>query len=149
MGDNQSGKWPSVCSNKNDIWVDEPFYIKIECEKMDEESSLEVVISITNMDGLRVFTDSHGLREDYLQHTVKSKGCYTFTCTVPANLLTRGFYTASLSFCKSLIIQCELENIISFKIKERSLVNSPAGNFSKMNTIVRPHLDWKIEIKSF
>lgn len=137
----------SVCSNKNEILVDAPFNIEVECEKIDEESSLEVVISIINMDGIRVFTDSHGLREDYPEHPVKNKGRYKFTCTIPANLFTRGFYTVSLSICKSLIIQCELENIISFKIKEKPLGNNPAANFSKMNTIVRPHLDWKIEMK--
>ncbi len=138
----------AINTSQNEILVDQPFDIEIECEKMEEESSLEIAISIFNMDGIRVFTDSYGLRENYLEDPIKNKGNYKLKCTIPQNLLTRGLYTVSLSFCKSMVIQRELEHLISFKIKEGLLTNNdPTANFSKMGTIIRPLLDWTVELK--
>ena len=133
----ENNPWPLYTGN--------PIYLRINCEKITSEKSLELALSLTNLDGLRIFVDSFALRPEYKFDVINDIGTYEITCTIPAFLLTRGVYHLSIVLGQSFMVLEHLENVISFKVLPSTSKSGPDGNFNRMNTIIAPRLQWTIK----
>lgn len=116
---------------------------KILCEKLVSEDSLEISIYLMNLDGIRIFLDSFALRPDYSNNIICEIGKYWVECTIPPFLLNRGIYHLSIVITRSCEVIGELENVFVFKVFPSS-TNGVDRNFSKMNTLVAPRLNWVV-----
>lgn len=120
-----------------------PILFKILCEKLVSEDSLEISIYLMNLDGIRIFLDSFALRPDYSNNIICEIGKYWVECTIPPFLLNRGIYHLSIVITRSCEVIGELENVFVFKVFPTS-TNGVDHNFSKMNTLVAPRLNWVV-----
>jgi ABC-type polysaccharide/polyol phosphate transport system ATPase subunit len=132
----ENNPWPLYTGN--------PIYLRINCEKITSEKSLELGLSLTNLDGLRIFVDSFALREDYSYNIINKPGNYLIECIIPAEMLTRGIYNVSIMISKSFELLLNLENIASFKVLPSTSENGADAIFNRMNTVIAPRLKWTI-----
>jgi len=126
------------------LYTGDPIKFKFFCEKVTSDFAFELAIYITNLDGVRVFLDSFALRPEYKFDTIVEKGVYEITCTVPANLLTRGVYHVTIMVSKSFELIAQLENIVSFKVLPSTSDDGKDNHFNRMNTIIAPRLIWLV-----
>lgn len=127
-----------------DIQVSDPFKINILCKKVSSESSLEVAIYLTNLDGIRIFLDSFAMRENYNYDKINAPGRYEIVCNIPSYLLNRGIYRVSLITSKGLKMQAQLEHIFTFKVLPSAEESGNEMIFNMLNTVVAPRFHWEI-----
>ena len=130
--------------DKNTLYIDHNINIHIQSTLTASSDSLEVGYYITNLNNVRIFFDSYGLRTHYKIEPWK-KGTYLIACTIPKNLLNIGVYTLGMIISKNHIPVYEVEKAASFKVFE----NSQGVLNKSFNCAIRPQLVWKItnEIK--
>lgn len=135
--DNSACKWP--------LYTKHPVRITLCCDKLVDNASLEIAIYLSNLDGIRIFLDSYGLRNDYDTAQLKDKGKYEIHCIIPADLLARGVYHLSVMVSKSLEIEKDLENLASFKVLPSTTANGMDQHLDNLNTVIAPKLGWEIK----
>ncbi len=124
------------------ITVSDDIIIKMECDKLVDFNSFEIIYTLWNINNVRVLTDSYGLRRDYSIESLK-KGKYEVICRIPANLLTRGVYSVGIAIGRSREFVKEVPNVFNFKVhtEEEDVYGI------EISSIIRPHLDWTVELK--
>lgn len=125
----------------DDIQMSDVIQIAISCEKLIEEESIEFVFTLSNINNIRVLTDSYGLREIY-EPPILEKGKYEIICEIPAQLLNRGVYDLGIMICKNAKDQiADVQQVHRFKV-------TPGKKLAfdvQISTVIRPHLKWEIK----
>ena len=119
--------------------IDYDINVQIQSSLFESEYSLEIGYYITNLNNVRIFLDSYGLRTNYKVEPWK-KGKYLIECTIPKNLLNIGVYTLGMIISKNHIPVYETEKAASFKVFE----NTQGVLNKSFNCAVRPQLKWTI-----
>lgn len=129
----------SSAPNSETLLIDHDIIIQIQSTLTASTDSLEVSYYITNLNNVRIFLDSYGLRTNYKVEPWE-KGTYLIECTIPKNLLNIGVYTLGMIISKNHIPVYEVEKAASFKVYE----NSQGVLNRSFNCAVRPQLKWTI-----
>jgi len=122
------------------ILTSDNIILEMECQKLIDEHSFEIVYTIFNLDNIRVLTDSLGLRTDYLTPNMP-KGNYRIRCVIPSNLLNRGVYSVNIIITQSKEYFAEYSAAFRFKVhvKDSELYGV------EISSIIRPKLNWEID----
>ncbi len=123
------------------ITIEDTIILELECTKFLDEDSFEIVYTLTNLNNVRVLTDSYGLRPNYEPKALKT-GTYNVRCVIPGNLLSRGVYEVSLMLGRSKKFVKESHGLKRFKVH----TIEGAEYALEISTIIRPQLDWTIEL---
>jgi len=125
------------------IVVGDSMDIVVQLKKQVDNSSIEIFLFLTDVNGQRVMMDAYALREDYVPKKY-DKGLFQVKCRIPRNLLSRGVFTVGLVFSINLEHQGELSEVTRFKVE----VPSDSVNKEFYNSIscsIMPRLSWTIE----
>ena len=129
----------SSAVNSEKLLIDHDITIQISSELTHNDYSLEITYYIMNLNNVRIFLDSYGLRSNYKKVPWK-KGKYLIECVIPKNLLNIGVYTLGMIVGKNHEPMHEIQQLASFKVYDHS-----QDDFHKnFNCAVRPQLVWKI-----
>ncbi|MFT6243364.1 MAG: ABC-type polysaccharide/polyol phosphate transport system ATPase subunit [Crocinitomicaceae bacterium] len=123
------------------IFTSDDIIIQMDCEKLIDDHSFEIVYTLFNLDNVRVLTDSIRLRPDYSSAEMP-KGNYRVNCVIPSNLLNRGVYNVSVSITKSGEYLVEYVGVFRFKVH----VNDSDVYGIEISSVIRPRLNWDIEL---
>jgi lipopolysaccharide transport system ATP-binding protein len=146
-GDNVA-RLRSLCIRKQDgnidptIAVDEPFLMEVDVWKLNDLEKCDVVLSIFK-DGIRVFSTGT-IVFDFDSINTKH-GILRFRCEVPANLFNTGIYQIALIILKDGAQPAlKMPDALSFEVREN--VNLRAGHYGDWLGVVRPALNWKVNL---
>lgn len=129
----------SSAPNSETLLIDHDIIIQIQSELTHNDYSLEVSYYISNLNNVRIFLDSYGLRPNYEMNPWK-KGKYQIECVIPKNLLNIGVYTLGMIIGKNHNPIHEIQQLASFKVYDQS----DAALHKNFNCAIRPQLVWKI-----
>ncbi len=115
--------------------------LEFECFKLDDETSFEIGITLTNLGGLRILLDSYGFRKEYEAKAMDS-GVYQVQVKIPADLLSAGVYRVGLILCVNREPVKELETVAKFRIHPNDDLAETRG----MGSVIRPKLKWEVDL---
>jgi hypothetical protein len=115
------------------------FTVRFHCTKLIDEGSFEIAVFVVNMNGVNVFFDSYGFRNDY-QIIDYISGKYLVDVTIPADLLMSGVYRIGLF----MGVNRELVKEIGIFAKLRISPNNTLLETKGMGSVVCPKLNWVI-----
>ncbi|MFT5860229.1 MAG: lipopolysaccharide transport system ATP-binding protein [Flavobacteriaceae bacterium] len=125
----------------DEIFMDDIVEIELDCEKLIANESMEFVFTISNLNNVRVLTDSYALREEYLPQ-LSEKGTYKVRCEIPADLLNRGVYNLGIMICRNAVeFIAEAHNLYRFKISS----NQKMAFDMRISTVIKPKLNWEVK----
>lgn len=130
-------------ANKNkdeDILISDEIIIQMDCEKLIDQDSFEIIYTVWNLNNVRVLTDSYGLRSDYSKPEML-KGNYRVNCRIPAHLLNRGVYSVSIVITGSGEYITEFPFVFRFKV---GVPDSDSYGY-EISSIIRPRLNWDVK----
>ncbi|MFK7784694.1 MAG: polysaccharide ABC transporter ATP-binding protein [Crocinitomicaceae bacterium] len=113
---------------------------RFKCTKLVDEGSLDVVLYLVNMNGLRVLIDSYAFRNDYQIQDMK-QGKYEIDVTIPSDLLSSGVYRIGVMMCVNRELVKDVESIAKFRV-----FLDDSDETRGMGSIVRPKLNWGVRI---
>jgi hypothetical protein len=132
-------------SEGNIIDTTNSFLIEIQLDKKSEGDSLEVFLSISDLNNTRLLTDSYGLRDRYIG-ILKQKGTYAVGVEIPAHLIPAGYYSLGLNIGIDQEIKKEFSHVLLFEIKNSSKEPDRVKQWkSQLNSIIQPQLNWLIK----
>lgn len=112
---------------------------RFHCTKLIAESSFEIGILLTNMNGVRVLLDSYGFRKDY-EVKAADEGKYLVDVAIPADLLSAGVYRLGVLMGVDRELIKEIDSLAKFKL----FPNDDHAKARGMGSVIRPKLNWKI-----
>jgi len=126
-------------TKKAEFDMNDAIQIALTVNKKLGGSSLEIAYSLKNMNDIRLFVDSYGLRSDY-QHTPQDEGVYSIACTIPGKLLNRGVYTLGMIISENGKLIHELEDVARIKV-----VTPENERYERrVSSVISPHLEWTL-----
>lgn len=123
-----------------EILTSDEIIIEMNCEKLVDQHSFEIIYTVFNINNVRVLTDSYGLRMDYSEPNMK-KGKYRIVCRIPSHLLNRGVYSVSMVITQSREYIGEFPAVFRFKVG----VSDVDMYGHEISSIIRPKLDWVVD----
>jgi len=126
--------------------VAEPVGIELHYEVVTDQEVLWIGYNIHNETGLNIF-DTHSVQTNYYQQP-HSRGNYTATAWIPANLLNLGTYYVSCAIFnhQQNVIHLHEHQLLSFSIHEAfdklTARGMSGGDFPGL---IRPLLEWNIK----
>lgn len=124
-----------------EIFLNDAIEIELLCEKLVPNESIEFVFTISNLNNIRVLTDSYALRDVYVPK-LSEKGQYSVVCEIPADLLNRGVYNLSIMICRDAKQAiAEAHQLYRFKI----VSNEKLAFDMQISTVIKPKLKWDIQ----
>lgn len=125
----------------DEIFMYDTIEIELSCEKLIPNESIEFIFTITNLNNVRVLTDSYALRERYMPQ-LSEKGHYTICCEIPGDLLNRGVYNLGVIISQNAMEFIAEENqLCRFKVSS----NQKLAFDTRISTVIRPKLNWDIQ----
>ncbi|MDX2362342.1 MAG: polysaccharide ABC transporter ATP-binding protein [Crocinitomicaceae bacterium] len=124
---------------KAEFSMSDAIRITLAVNKKRGGSSLEIAYSLKNMNDIRLFVDSYGLRADY-QHLHQDEGVYHIECTIPGKLLNRGVYTLGMIISENGSLVHEIEDIARIKV----ITPENERYERRVSSVISPHLEWKM-----
>lgn len=115
------------------------FSICFHCTKLIEEGSFEIAVFVVNMNGVNVFFDSYGFRNEYQVEDLRS-GKYLVRVSIPADLLMSGVYRIGLFMGANRELVKEIGIFAKFRISPDNTLVETRG----MGSIIRPKLNWVV-----
>ncbi|MEQ3656636.1 MAG: ABC transporter ATP-binding protein [Dokdonia sp.] len=122
------------------LQIDKDIDIHISGIMHSDKHSLELTYYLTNLNNVRIFLDSYGLRPDYKTAPWK-KGSFEVCCTIPKNLLNIGVFTLGIIISKNYQPIAEFDKIASFKLYNEN----KTAQSRQVNCAVKPQLEWTIK----
>lgn len=130
---------PQNNDNTNIITINSPLLFEFEFQLIEDDLFISLAIEIHTLDGIHVFTSVPA------QAKKLRKGLYKTSCLVPASFLNTGTYTTSIQIIKNNIEFLHRElNALVFDISDTV---RPSGYTGKWPGILRPTLEWSINLK--
>lgn len=127
----------------NEIRTDQDIVFSIDYERAEGASTVGFTLVLKDQDGNVVFSSINN-REKSWYSKEKPPGLYRASCTIPANIINNGWYSASLiMFGRNFSDVVQVENLLTFEVQD-----SPAlrGDFlGKFGGVIRPDLTWRTE----
>lgn len=106
-----------------------------------DDGSIEFNLTLTDMNAQRIMFDGNSFRKNYMP--IESEiGWYRVQCTIPANLLNRGYYFVGIVQGNNRKKTGEIADLCSFTVFPDS---EDEQYFNMMSCPFTPQLDWKIE----
>lgn len=109
------------------------------CTKLIEEGSFEIAAFVVNMNGVNVFFDSYGFRNDYEVKDLRA-GKYVVQMSIPADLLMSGVYRIGLFMGANRELVKEIGIFAKFRISPDNALVETRG----MGSVIRPKLNWVV-----
>lgn len=116
------------------------FTISFHCTKLIDEGSFEIAIFVVNMNGVNVFFDSYGFRNEYEVKDLLS-GKYLVHVNIPADLLISGVYRMGLFMGANRELVKEIGTFAKFRIAPDNALVETRG----MGSVIRPKLKWEVQ----
>jgi lipopolysaccharide transport system ATP-binding protein len=115
------------------------FSICFHCTKLIEEGSFEIALFVVNMNGVNVFFDSYGFRNEYQVEDLRS-GKYLVRVSIPADLLMSGVYRIGLFMGANRELVKEIGIFAKFRVSPDNTLVETRG----MGSVIRPKLNWVV-----
>lgn len=115
------------------------FSICFHCTKLIEEGSFEIAVFVVNINGVNVFFDSYGFRNEYQVEDLRS-GKYLVRVSIPSDLLMSGVYRIGLFMGANRELVKEIGIFAKFRISPDNTLVETRG----MGSIIRPKLKWVV-----
>lgn len=113
------------------------FNICFQCTKLTDKGSFEIAAFVVNMNGVNVFFDSYGFRNDYEVKDMPA-GKYEVQMNIPADLLISGVYRIGLFMGANREIVKEIGTFAKFRISPDEESMETRG----MGSVICPKLNW-------
>lgn len=121
------------------IDVKDEISIELIVENNGTDGSFQVTYELINMNDIRLFMDSFALRENFVPLDMSS-GKHEIKCTIPSNLLNKGYYYLGIILCHNGVFEKHLEKAARFRIDQAK--NNPLA--MEINALICPKLGWEI-----
>jgi lipopolysaccharide transport system ATP-binding protein len=128
-------------SNTKKLTTSSEITLDFECSKLDNDTSFEIAITLTNLAGARILLDSYGFRKEYAVKPMSS-GSYKVQVKIPADLLSAGVYRVGLILCIDREPVREFETVARFRIHPNDDLAETRG----MGSLIRPKLNWEVDL---
>lgn len=126
------------------IYCSDGTQLTFKVRKFHSDKSLELGMTLYDMSGIRVLTESYFFRQDYTPVPL-DKGLYLIRCTIPKNLLHRGYYRLNLTVTEGGDNHMDThQNLATFQL-QLDPEDKHAEVKSRMNAILLPQFDWEIK----
>jgi lipopolysaccharide transport system ATP-binding protein len=128
-----------AAENEAKLTSSSDFSICFHCTKLIEEGSFEIAVFVVNINGVNVFFDSYGFRNEYQVEDLRS-GKYLVRVSIPADLLMSGSYRIGLFMGANRELVKEIGIFAKFRISPDNTLVETRG----MGSVIRPKLNWVV-----